>query len=83
MPLWTVLHVLSPDGGWHNYIILSQKQRSCTCQATPIEIFLQVLHVQKFFWNPEMFLKGIFELFLKDHVTLKTGVMAAENSALP
>ncbi len=42
MPLWTVLHVLSPDGGWHNYIILSQKQRSCTCQATPIEIFLQV-----------------------------------------
>ncbi len=26
---------------------------------------------------------SIFELFLKDRVTMKPGVMAAENSALP
>ncbi len=31
----------------------------------------------------QMFLEHqMLELFLKDHVTLKTGVMAAENSAL-
>ncbi len=36
--------------------------------------------------NKEMFLEhqiNILEWFLKDHVTLKTGIMAAENSALP
>ncbi len=26
---------------------------------------------------------NVLELFLKDHVTMKTGVMSAENSALP
>ncbi len=26
---------------------------------------------------------SILELFLKDHMTLKTGIMATENSALP
>ncbi len=30
-----------------------------------------------------IYLMRILEWFLKDHVTLKTGVMAAENSALP
>ncbi len=33
--------------------------------------------------NNKYFLSGILEWFLKDHVTMKTGVMAAENRALP
>jgi len=36
--------------------------------------------------NKEMFLEhkiSILELFLKDHVTLKTGVMTSQNSAFP
>ncbi len=33
--------------------------------------------------NPEKKYKFFFSWFLKDHVTMKTGVMAAENSALP
>jgi len=53
---------------------------------TKIYTFIQKFEVSKFFflklYFPELQI-SLSEWFLKDHVTLKTGEMAAKDSALP